>query len=296
MPMKNNEFLSLLNLLDDPSQEVYNAVENRVIEYGKKAIPDLEYFWERSANGIVQGRIESIIQKIHYLFLEDELDKWMRTDPQDLLYGAFLVSLIQYPGIEFADITTRFEEIKRDLWLEMNEQLTALEKIRIINHVLFQVHKFKPIKSSINVPQHFFINNLLETRHGNQYSMAMLYASLAQSVGLPVYGVRIPNNYLLAYYDKELAKFAQNEMADVLFYIDPYNAGAVFGTAELSKMLKVNHIKEKKEYFQPAPNNYFIMQIYNALKLNFKNSGHNDKALQVEKILRKIENKADGIV
>ncbi len=281
-----SELLYLLNLMDDPSKEVFNAVESKVIDLGRDVIPDLESYWEKTENVLVQGRIENLLQKINFNFLKDQMRKWIPNSDYNAIYGAYLVSLLQYPDIEFDDISTLFEEVKRDLWLEMNPQLTALEKVRVINHILFQVHKFQGSRSNPTSPQHFFINNLLDTRRGNQYSLMLLYVSLAQSIDLPVYGVQLPNNYLLAYHDEELAKYASKDKTGILFYINPYNKGAIFGRQELEQMLKQNKIEPREQFFETADNVFSIAQVFRALLLTFQNLGYTEKVERIEELLR----------
>jgi regulator of sirC expression with transglutaminase-like and TPR domain len=282
----NKELDFLLNLMDDPSDEVYNAIEEKFLKYGKPIARDLELFWERSSNSLVQGRVENILQKINFNFLKKQISSWIDNSEFNLIYGSYLLTVFQYPDYEFKDINTQFEEVRRDLWLEINPQLTALEKVRVLNHVLFQVHKFQGSRSNPTSPQHFFINNLLDTKRGNQYSIAMLYASLAQSIELPVYGVQLPHNYLLAYHDEKLARFAGQENSGVLFYINPYNNGAIFGKEELEKMLKKNKMEARDAYFEPASNVNFIVEVFKALLITFQNLGYADKVVRIEELLR----------
>ena len=64
----NKELHHLLNLMDDPSDEVYKAIEEKFIKFGKPIARELESYWERSGNLLVQGRIENILQKINFDF------------------------------------------------------------------------------------------------------------------------------------------------------------------------------------------------------------------------------------
>lgn len=282
----NKELDFLLNLMDDPSDEVYQAIEEKFLKFGKPITRELEMFWEKSGNILVQSRIENILQKINFDFLKKQISSWIDNSDFNLIYGSYLLTLFQYPDYEFRDINSIFEEVKRDLWLEINPQLTALEKVRVLNHVLFQVHKFQGSRSNPTSPQHFFINNLLDTKRGNQFSIALLYASLAQSIEMPVFGVKLPNNYLLAYHDEKLARFAGENQSGVLFYINPYNNGAIFGHEELGKMLKKNNMEMNPEYFKPADNVHFISQVFRSLLLTFKNLGYTDKVVRIEELQR----------
>lgn len=282
----SSEIIHLLKLLDDPDQEVFYAIERKIVSYGRAAVPDLEMYWENNVDSLVQNRIEGLIQKINSIHLKRELGEWIKNGSDNLLYGCYLVSLFQYPELEFSHIETSFNVVKRDLWLEMNNRLTPLEKVHVLNHILFQVHKFQGVRSNPSAVQNYFINNLLDTKKGNQYSLVMLYASLAQSVRFPIYGLKIPNNYLLAYHDAELAKYAHDDLFEAVFYINPYNSGTVFGPSDLTKMFKQYNIPVKDEFYHPSGNVYFIMQIFNALQLSYKNLGYTDKVNKIESIIR----------
>ncbi len=286
----DKELSYLLDLMDDPNAEVFNAVESKVVGLGKQVVTDLEKYWEQTDNVLVQTRIENLLQIINFNYLKDQVKSWIPQSNYNMVIGSYLVSLIQYPDLEITDISKKFEEIKRDLWLEMNPQLTALEKVRVLNHIIYQVHKYQGSRSNPTSPQHFFINNLLDTKRGNQYSMAMLYASLAQSIDLPVFGLKLPHNYLLAYQDKSLAKYAGQDKSGILFYINPYNKGAIFGPQELTKMLKQNNVKPREAFYEPSDNIFFITQIYSALLITFQNLGYTDKVERISELLRFIAN------
>ena len=55
--VENKEIKALLQLIDDPDEEVFNTVSNRIISFGKIIIPNLEDIWEHSTNEALQERI-----------------------------------------------------------------------------------------------------------------------------------------------------------------------------------------------------------------------------------------------
>lgn len=42
----NNEISALFTLIDDPDEEVFGLVSNKIVDYGKEIIPNLEHLWE----------------------------------------------------------------------------------------------------------------------------------------------------------------------------------------------------------------------------------------------------------
>jgi hypothetical protein len=55
---ENREIYALLHLIDDPDEEVFGVVSNRLIDFGKGIIPNLENLWENTVSEDVQSRIE----------------------------------------------------------------------------------------------------------------------------------------------------------------------------------------------------------------------------------------------
>ena len=54
----NKEISALFHLIDDPDEEVFDAVSQKIVDYGKPIIPNLEHLWETTPNEEIQLRIE----------------------------------------------------------------------------------------------------------------------------------------------------------------------------------------------------------------------------------------------
>jgi regulator of sirC expression with transglutaminase-like and TPR domain len=223
--MADKEIISLVRLLEDNNTEVSVIVSRKLLEKGPDAIPELEKAWENTILPSVQFKIEEIVHGIQLNQIKVDLREWLAKGSEDPLYGAFLVAKYQYPDLNFADIEVEVESIRRSVWVEFHDNLTALEKVRIINHIFFAVYKFSGNNTNFYSPGNSFINQVLETKKGNPITLSVLYASVSQKLGLPVYGVNLPLNYLLAY---ELHTYLEDPDG-ILFYINPYNRGNVLG-------------------------------------------------------------------
>ena len=89
---ENREIYALLHLIDDPDEEVFGVVSNRIIDFGKGIIPNLENLWENTISEDVQTRIELLIHRLHYRDLTEEIEQWSKNIHHDLLTGALLVA------------------------------------------------------------------------------------------------------------------------------------------------------------------------------------------------------------
>lgn len=283
--MTETNIKALISLLDDPNHEVYNPVTEQLLGHGEEVIPELEAVWENTFDELLQARIENIIHKIQTNRTLKSVTNWLNNGATDLFEGAFLVAQYQFSELMVAEVENKLEAIIKDVWLELNNNLTALEKVKIINHIVFELHKFTRNTSNYYAPQNSYINQVLETKKGNPISLAIIYSLVATRLGLPVYGVNLPKNFILAYVDEYRDYQAPIEQNDILFYINPYNKGAVLGKREIDYFLKSQKITSKPEYYLPCGNKQIIIRTLNNLIISYEKLGHTNKVRRVKQLL-----------
>lgn len=275
--MNENKLTALLSLLDDPTPEIYKRIENELINLPVSAIPQLEDYWLDSKSAILQERLEQVINKIQFTHVKNELIAWGKTDSQNLIEGAILVNKSYNPNLITDPIRKEIEKIKKDVWLELNDQLTALEKIKILNHFFYNIYNYQAL--SPNQPTNWDgdIGTVLSQKQGNYIIISIIYAGIAQELGIPVYGINLTDSVLLCYIDKN----ASNK-DEILFYINPIDRGKVFGRAELQYVIESKKIVNRPKYYKATNNSSLIkrlvkhnISVYKKLKLtthvpNFK--------------------------
>lgn len=280
--LKDKNIQALLQLLDDPNDEIFQHVSENILKQGENIIPELEKVWEKSLNAILQERIENLIQEIQFSSTQKQLKEWKESGAVDLLKAAYLIAKYQYPDLKYNDITDAFNKIKKDAWLEINNNLTALEKTRILNHILFQVHEFSGNSSNFFAPQNSYINHVFDTKKGNPLTLGIIYISLAQELNIPIYGVSMPRNFILAYIDEYNIHDPYKD--DVLFYINPYNNGKVLGEREIDYFLKQQKIEPKKSYYSPCSNIEIIKKLILNLIYSYEKLGYPEKVNDMKKL------------
>ncbi|MCD4790948.1 MAG: transglutaminase-like domain-containing protein [Bacteroidales bacterium] len=283
---KYNELNALISLLDEPSNQMFDQIRKQILFYGIEAIPHLEDAWDNSFDNIIQERIEKIIHSIQLSNLKEYLKSWKQKNHYNLFKGFFFATKYQYPDLNEDEIKEKIEKIKRDIWLELNNNLTALEKVKVINHILFDIHRFSGNKTNIDAPQNLFINNLLETKKGNHLSIGILYIILAQSLNIPIFGVNLPQHFILAYVDEiheeKISSVNENE---VLFYINPFNKGAVFTQREIELFVKHLKLKPNPLYFKPCDNIVIIKRLFDNIIYSYKKLGYIEKVEELKTIV-----------
>ncbi len=285
--MHPNEIKALLNLLDDPDELIYNEVKNRFLELGNEVIPYLENLWETSYEPIIQDRVESIIHELQIRQTKQKLKHWLESPEKNLIKGALAFANYQYPDIDEDVIYRTLQEITKDVWVELNPNQTALEKVKIVNYILFNYYKFSSDKKDIYNPKNFFINKVFELKRGNPITLGILYLEICNRLNIPVYGVNLPRHFILAYTNQ--LHFFENSpeftQSDVLFYINPFFRGFIFQKNEIDKYLKQLNIKPKPEHYIPCSNTTIIYTLINELKNVYEKMGENEKVEELNDIL-----------
>ena len=284
--MDRNKVQALISLLDDPSDEIFATVEGELLKEEVDIVPDLEKAWETTADAIYQRRLENLIHTLQFKDVKARLRSWLTVSEDELLYGAYLVAKYQYPDLKYEDVNNKINLIRKDVWLELNDHLTALEKVRIINHIFFDVHGFTRNNTNFMAAQNSLICDVLDTRKGNPVSLSVIYSVIAQRSGVPIYGVNLPKNFVMAYLDEggDLASVNKGEEISVLFYINAINKGAVLGRKEIEFFVRQQKLEPSVSYYLPCSNKDIVQRMLNNLVYAFENSNQHEKVEEVKEL------------
>ncbi len=264
--MNENKLDSLITLLDDPDDSVFNHVLEEIVKEDISLVDRLEHIWETSFDELVQNRIELIIHQIQLNDTKNRIKTWANQKTLDLFNGIFLISRYQYPELKLKPIEVQLENIRKDIWIEFRNSLTSLEKITILNHLFFDHYRFTVDRETPESPNNCYINRILESRKGNPVSIAILYTLIARSLNLPTHYIDFKNNPLVGYFDKDIANLSQDEpRSSVVFYINPSNKGAIIGPREIEYVLQTTDPVEIEMLAQPCPDKIIIKRLIETL-------------------------------
>jgi regulator of sirC expression with transglutaminase-like and TPR domain len=259
--MNKNKLEALLSLLDDPDKEIHKSIEKELIELPVSAIPQLEDFWLESKSPLFQERLEMVINKIQFINIKRELINWSSNENPNLIDGAILVNKSYNPNLLIDPIRKSIQKIKEDVSLEINDNLTALEKIKILNHFFYNIYNYQPL--SPNQPTNWDgdIGTVISQKQGNYIIISIIYAGIAQELGIPVYGIHLPNSVLLCYADESTSKTSKKNTDSILFYINPIDKGSVFSLKDLQQIISAKNIDNKAKFYKLASNTSMIKRL-----------------------------------
>jgi regulator of sirC expression with transglutaminase-like and TPR domain len=280
--MSDSELKALVSLLDDDDDQIVNQVENKIKSLGQEIIPFLEQEWESTFNPGLQRKIEDLIHTLQYKLLKERMEAWYQSKEQDLLTGMWLIATYQYPDFELEKLKRDLDEIYREVWIEFRPDLHPFDQIKVVNSVFFSKLKFGANTKNFHSPGNSLLNIVLETRKGNPISLCIIYLYVTQKLQLPVYGVNLPNLFVLTY---------KNEGNQ--FYINVFNRGLIFSKTDVENYIHELRLTPQNSFFEPCANLEIVRRSLRNLVMSFDKMGEHAKAEEVKEILLIIADGAD---
>jgi regulator of sirC expression with transglutaminase-like and TPR domain len=272
--LENKEISALFHLLDDPDDEVFNSITERIISHGRAIIPNLENLWENSPDEQVQERIELIIHKLHFRDLVEEFTEW-KNGNCELLHGALLVSKYCYPEMIATTTLQEIEKIRRNIWLELNSYLTPLEQVNVISGILYSYYNLKGNEVSYDLSDDFLINKTIENKRGNAITNGILYLIICELLDIPAKAINIPKQFIIGYFDIDYnyPNPTKQKSEKINFYIDPLN-GQVYSHKDVESYFKRISVPPTPSYYRPLNNNRIIQHLLEEFSKCFIDSGN----------------------
>jgi regulator of sirC expression with transglutaminase-like and TPR domain len=253
----HREVSALISLIEDPDEEIFTQVKNELHRYGEALIPQLEHYWEMNHYGpLFNARVEKLIHELHYGGIYKRLREWKESD-QDLLDGLMILNRYQYPTESEEELKHRVMKIRQDIWLELNDFLTALEAVNVFNTVLFKIHGFKGTHH--HSQGHLTLSDLLNTKRGEPLIIGALYSWIAESLDIQMPAINMPGYCILAYQEMDL-----EGNPEILFYVNPHDEGNIVGLEDLEQILNDLQYPQDARFFQASNRVEWMARLINA--------------------------------
>lgn len=287
----NKEIEALLHLVDDPDREVFDTVADRLLGYGKEIIPNLEQLWEVTEDEGVQYRIENLIHRALFTELQHEFAAWSREPAPSLFKGAMLVAKYRYPELNTQQLMKQLDQMRRNIWLELNYYLTPLEQINVVNSILYNYYKLQGHEMTERDPNLFFINTTLESKQGNAFSLGILYLALCELLDIPIFAVGLPRQFVIAYFDTQYHFLSPDTdpIQTIQFYIDPVN-GMVYTQNDVEVYLKKIKAGHEERFFQSLSSKEVIVRMLEEMALTYDYANEEDKSQEMHQLIAVLKN------
>jgi regulator of sirC expression with transglutaminase-like and TPR domain len=272
--MTEQEIKALVSLLDDDDTEVARLVENEIRQQRGRIIPFLENEWESAGfNPNVQRRIEELIHELQFEVVIERLANWHNGGAVDLLEGLWIIATYQYPDLSLEKLRSDFEQFYYETWLEFKEDMHPIDQVRALNQVFFSKLKFGSNTKNFHSASNSMINVVLDSRKGNPITLCCIYMIVAQRLNMPVYGVNLPNLFVLTY-----------KKDTVQFYVNVFNKGLVFMRSDIDHYIAQLNLKPNETFYQPCNNLDILKRVLRNLTLAFEKTGDTEKVKEIERM------------
>jgi len=260
--MNENELKALISLLDDTDFEVRQMVEKKIFDLGDSIIPFLEESWTKELSENSRTRIEEMVQQIQSSALEKRLLTWKDNNANDLLEGVWAVATYQYPTLKKDDLVKQIDKYYYEIWFDLRENMHPYDQIKIFNYHFFGKNLFRGNNQDFHAINNSMINSVLESKKGSPILLCVVYLLIAQRLNLPIYGVNLPNLFILTY-----------KIEGMQFYINAFNRGLIFSRSDIDSYLSKLNLNSNPVFYEPCTHLDIVLRILRNMMLSYEKLG-----------------------
>lgn len=239
MAPSRSEVEALVQLLEDPDEQVHSAVRARLQELGRPALPAL-----RSARDQVDPPIDQELDRlVRDIHLGGVIDAWhvlMDAENADLERGVFLLALYRYPTVDISSYQDTLDAFANEVRPRV-EKGSGAERALVLADYLTESLGFRGNREHYYDPANSYLNRVLDRKRGIPISLAVVYLLLADRLDVPVCGVDMPVHFLVKY----------PKTGDDL-YLDLFNGGDVVSKESCVRFLLEAGIRPRPAFFRCA--------------------------------------------
>jgi regulator of sirC expression with transglutaminase-like and TPR domain len=252
----NKEIKALVQLLDDPDKAIFEQIKNKLLDIGPNCIPQLEIVrFEENYGDLFKERAKELIHEINFKKVLLDHEKWLK-QPMTLIDGIMHIDQYFFPNVTKNYIDHEISEMVKDINSFMNNNMSAIEKVKVINQVIFEIYKVRGDKKNYHNPKNSSFGSLLKSKKGNPLAISILYIEISRKLGLPIKGINLPNHFIVGYLkDENLSihhSINNQKKEDVIFYINPFSKGVILKHTDIEDFIKEIKMEYNEYYFTPC--------------------------------------------
>jgi regulator of sirC expression with transglutaminase-like and TPR domain len=210
--------------------------------------------------------------------LEALLHAWKAGGASDLAEGMRLVATYQYPDLTHEKLQAKLAALYREATAAYKPVDDPQEKVNNLNGVFFGQLGFGANTKSFHAPENSFLNVVLDTKQGMPITLCVLYLLTGNHLGLPLYGVNLPNLFILTY-----------KTPETQFYINVFNKGVIFSRADIDNYIGQLNLPPSDVFYQPCTPLDIVARVLRNLVLAYDQLGEAPKRNHMEVLLAALE-------
>lgn len=267
----------LIELFDDPDTVVGECVNKRLVEMGETAVRQLCMRRDSLSDESLKALIDSRVFDINLTLKLNSFANLVQNSHSglSLFEGSYLVSSMLDPSLQRDSFEEHFFRCSGEYMAESSDQRTAVENIRIFNHIFFHRLHFNLADVDMQDIRYALISEVIKSRSGNPFAIAFLYIMISQLAGLPLRVLSFPGGFVPVYV----------ENGKELFYINVYRNGEIFLKDRLNEFMSALGITIDKSAFKLRDESVLMSIYLESLQFIYSNSGDEKKCQAVGRAL-----------
>lgn len=213
------EIISLMFLIDDPDAAVKEAVRDRILTRGEIAIEQLEILACKETSEERKSFYKEYLEDLKEEIINERIEFYLKSPDPLLIDGLLLISKSVESSLDELSFYNSIEMLVDEIRLEISDDKTAIENVRIFNYLFFSRMGFKHCDTLIKNEENALIQSVIDSKSGNPVTISLIYFLLARSSGLPIYPLCFPGGFVPVYMDNE---------NKILFYLNIFKRGSIF--------------------------------------------------------------------
>lgn len=280
MNMTRESLEALCQLWDDPDPEIKESVETEIMLLSDANHPHFQDWidvlyalkvpnWRRKLVQLTDAHLS--------LPAEKALQNWLDEGSVDLLEGWYWLSQTIAGELSMSATRHQLNLLFSEVWVDLRSGLHPLDEIETFNHTFFNKLAFQGNAQGYYAMSNSLLEEVIQTRIGNPISLCAMYLMIGQRAGLPLYGVNLPNIFVLTY-----------KSPHIQFYINVFNKGEIFTRTQLEAYVQQLGLTLDDSYFEPCSTLDMIRRMARNLCVSFQKESDQVTFLYMERILQLI--------
>jgi len=145
----------------------------------------------------------------------------------NLAYGALLIALEDYPGIDVDRSLNELDEIAVRAARRCSTGEPAVFRLGHLHAELFDVERYRGDSETYYDPRNAYLNEVIERKRGIPITLSIIFLHVASKFGITAFGVGLPRHYVVK------VQFELNEV-----YVDPFNGGDTLSMNEIGELVR----------------------------------------------------------
>jgi len=259
--LNEREITSLIKMLDDPDEAIAENIMDQLVKTGLPSISLMQQIWEINLNPIVEQRIEEIEYKIKTNEAISFFTNWSTSKKSVLDAWMFICEMLD-PNFNREKVFDFLNRLRFDAWKEFNDDLTTLEKCKILSYIFQNMHQisisYDP--QDVNSSQ-YLLSKVATDQQCSRTSITILYQEIARMLEIELFGLNYFEYAILGYF-APYASPEEKSREDVLFYIIFGEKIHLIGNHQLDLGMNI----DDASLFTPTTSDQIVHKIIYGLK------------------------------